>query len=91
MQEFDTLTLHAGFNDHWLWVGSAATMHRDQLCRDTQNALGGYAPHGTYVHLYLNGLYWGLYNIGEKSDDALRRQLPRRREGGIRRARTPTS
>ena len=68
VQQFDTLTLHGSFNDHWLWVGGGAVMHRDQWCRDTQNALGGYAPHGTYVQLYLNGLYWGLYNIGEKGD-----------------------
>jgi len=68
VQEFDTLTLHGGFNDHWLWGGAAAVMHRDQWCRDAQNAMSGYGPHGTYVHLYLNGLYWGLYNIGEKGD-----------------------
>lgn len=68
VQEFDTLTIHATFNDHWLWGAAAATMQRDQWCRDAQNAMGGYGPHGTYVHLYLNGLYWGLYNIGEKGD-----------------------
>lgn len=68
VKEFDTLTLHAAFNDHWLWGGAAATMQRDQWCRDTQNAMGGYGPHGTYVHLYVNGIYWGLYNIGEKGD-----------------------
>jgi len=69
VKEFDTLTLHGSFNDHWLnAAGSGATLHRDQWCRDTQNATGGYGPHGTYVHLYLNGLYWGVYNIGEKGD-----------------------
>jgi hypothetical protein len=68
VQEFDTLTLHGGFNDHWLWGGNAAVMHRDQWCRDAQNAMGGYGPHGTFVHLYINGLYWGVYNIGEKGD-----------------------
>ncbi|HXJ71596.1 MAG TPA: chitobiase/beta-hexosaminidase C-terminal domain-containing protein, partial [Candidatus Dormibacteraeota bacterium] len=68
VQEFDTLTIHATFNDHWLWGGAAAQMQRDQWCRDTQNAMGGYGPHGTYVHLYLNGLYWGVFNIGEKGD-----------------------
>jgi hypothetical protein len=67
VQEFDTLTLHATFNDHWLWGGQAAQMIRDQWCRDAQNAMGGYGPHGTYAHVYLNGLYWGLYNIGEKA------------------------
>jgi hypothetical protein len=68
VQEFDTLTLHAGFNDHWLWVGAPAQLLRDLWCRDTQNALGGYGPHGTYAHLYINGLYWGLYNMGEHGD-----------------------
>lgn len=68
VQEFDTLTLHATFNDHWLWGGANATMIRDQWCRDTQNDMGGFGPHGTYAHVYLNGLYWGLYNIGEKGD-----------------------
>lgn len=68
VQEFDTLTIHATFNDHWLWGGAAAQMQRDQWCRDAQNDMGGYGPHGTYAHLYLNGLYWGLYNIGEKGD-----------------------
>lgn len=68
VQEFDTLTLHATFNDHWLWGGSAAQMIRDQWMRDTQNAMGGFGPHGTYVHVYLNGLYWGVYNLGEKGD-----------------------
>lgn len=68
VQEFDTLTLHATFNDHWLWGGQAAQMIRDQWCRDTQNAMGGFGPHGTYAHVYLNGIYWGVYNIGEKGD-----------------------
>ena len=68
VQEFDTLTMHATFNDHWSWGGQAAQMIRDMWCRDTQNAMGGFGPHGTYAHVYLNGLYWGVYNIGEKGD-----------------------
>jgi hypothetical protein len=68
VKEFDSLTLHAGFNDHWLWVGAPAQLLRDQWCRDTQNALSGYGAHGRYVHLYINGLYWGLYNLGEQTD-----------------------
>jgi len=68
VEEFDTLTIHAMFNDHWVWGAANATMQRDQWCRDTQNAMGGYGPHGTYAHLYLNGSYWGLFNIGEKGD-----------------------
>ncbi|HUR47514.1 MAG TPA: lamin tail domain-containing protein, partial [Candidatus Saccharimonadales bacterium] len=68
VEEFDTLTMHASFNDHWLWVGAPAQMQRDLWCRETQIAMGSTAPHGTYAHVYLNGLYWGIYNIGEKGD-----------------------
>ena len=28
--------------------------------------MGGIAPHGSYVHLYLNGVYWGLYNLTDE-------------------------
>ena len=43
---------------------------RDEYSRKTQLALGQPAAHGTYVHLYLNGMYWGLYNLTERPDDA---------------------
>jgi hypothetical protein len=70
VREFDTLVLHASFDDHWLHVGHRAQMHRDQWCADTQREAGGYGTHGTYVNLYINGLYWGLYNLGERPDDS---------------------
>ena len=28
----------------------------------------GLGAHGTFVHLYLNGFYWGLYNLAERPD-----------------------
>ena len=33
-----------------------------------QNALGGLGPHGRHVHLYVSGIYWGLYNLHERPD-----------------------
>jgi len=42
---------------------------RDQFVSDIQNAMGGYGPHGRHVHLYLNGLYWGLYWLHERPDE----------------------
>ncbi|MCP4609147.1 MAG: hypothetical protein GY845_10590, partial [Planctomycetes bacterium] len=42
---------------------------RDQYVADIQNAMGGYAPHGRHIHLYLNGLYWGLYWLHERPDE----------------------
>jgi len=38
--------------------------------RATQLAMGSVSPHGTFVHLYVNGLYWGLYNPVERPDAA---------------------
>jgi hypothetical protein len=38
---------------------------RDQFVGDLQNAAGGIAPHGCYAHVYLNGLYWGVYCLHE--------------------------
>ena len=67
---FDTIVLRAGFNDSWGpggWTG--ATYLADRWTAGTQNAMGSYAPHGTFVHLYINGLYWGLYNPVERPGD----------------------
>jgi len=41
---------------------------RDSFARDTAAAMGKVDGHATYVHLYLNGLYWGLYNPVERPD-----------------------
>ena len=34
-----------------------------------QLAMGWPASHGRFVHLYVDGLYWGVYNIIERLDD----------------------
>jgi hypothetical protein len=65
---FDTLTLRANFNDAWVWGGSDAQYIRDQFADQTLLAMGDSASHGTYVQLYINGLYWGLYNPTERPD-----------------------
>ncbi len=66
---FDTITFRAGFNDVWPNAGNA-TYLQDRWAAEQQNATGGYGPHGNFVHLYVNGLYWGLYNPVERPDDA---------------------
>ena len=42
---------------------------RDQFVSDIQNATGSHGTHGRHVHLYLNGLYWGLYWLHERPDE----------------------
>jgi len=70
VSEFNTLVLHASFNDHWYQLGAKAQMLRDQWVADTQRETGGHGTHGNFVNLYVNGLYWGLYNLGERPDAA---------------------
>jgi len=69
VSEFDTFDLHARFNDSWVWVSQPSAQYiRDLWCRDTQLDMGRVSPRGSFVHLYVNGLYWGLYDPGEKPD-----------------------
>jgi len=57
------------------WISGTVTQRdiaqytRDQFVADIHNAMGGYSPHGRHVHLYLNGLYWGLYWVHERPDE----------------------
>jgi len=68
--DFDTLILRGGCNNTWLhWSGEErhrGDYVRDQWMRDTALAMGHPAARGIFVHLYLNGLYWGLYNLVER-------------------------
>ena len=64
---FDMLVLRGGANDGWNNWGRESTQYIiDEYMRRTQLAMGHPSPHGTFVHLYLNGLYWGLYNVTER-------------------------
>ena len=70
--EYDTLVLRAGHNKSWgaTWDNVHTVYTRDQYGRDVQVAMSGIGSRGTFVHLYLNGIYWGLYNPCERPDDA---------------------
>jgi len=68
--EFDTVTLRANFNDCYVSGGSNSQYIRDEFCRQLQLSLGQRAGYGTFVHLYVNGMYWGLYNPVERPDAA---------------------
>lgn len=72
VDRFDFLILDASLNLVWNHPGhdqrNQAQYVRDQFVADLQNAAGGYAPHGMFVNLYLNGLYWGQYGLHERPD-----------------------
>lgn len=80
---FDRFVLRAGSTDTWptvnwdtslvdgvqRWVRDEASYVRDQWVRDAQLELGQQSARGTFVHLYLSGIYWGIYNLCEHPDD----------------------
>ncbi|HEY7115819.1 MAG TPA: lamin tail domain-containing protein, partial [Tepidisphaeraceae bacterium] len=65
---FDNLTIRAGFNDTWSWGDDRTQFLRVQFANMTELAMGQPASRGTFVNLYVNGLYWGLYNPLERPD-----------------------
>ena len=70
VQEFDALVLRAGNNNSWLDSNGEgrrrADYIRDEWMRQSMLAMGYPSARGIFVHLYLNGLYWGLYNLCER-------------------------
>jgi len=72
-EEFDQLILRAGCNNSWLHWSGEERRHgdyiRDQWMRDSHAAMNHPGARGQFVHLYLNGLYWGLYNLTERPNE----------------------
>lgn len=69
---FDTLTARMESNDGWQWSGAdwRPQYARDQFLRDVQRAMGQPSSNGRNFHLYINGFYWGMYNVVERPDQS---------------------
>jgi len=74
VERHNTFVLDAVLNHSWLHPSSGQTNTalyiQDQYVADLHNAMGGHSPHGSYAHIYINGLYWGMYYIHERPDHA---------------------
>ncbi len=83
VERFDVLVLKALSTDTWpvvewppiqegfkRWERERASYIRDQWMRDSQIALSGESAAGRFVHVFLNGLYWGMYNLMERPTDS---------------------
>lgn len=74
LEEYDTLTVRADFNNSWMhWNGAQRPRGqrvRDAWMKESQRAMGGLASRSRFFHLYVNGLYWGLYDAVERPDAA---------------------
>ena len=69
---FNSIILRGGNGDSWInpFVDQRAQYIRDQWHRDIQKLQGGPHQPQLYAHLYLNGLYWGVYHLFERIDEA---------------------
>jgi hypothetical protein len=71
--KFDQLVLRCHFGNSWQhWDENnrvRAQYSRDVWARRMQRRMGLTSVDALYVHLFLNGMYWGLYNIAERVDD----------------------
>jgi hypothetical protein len=85
LDSFDTIQFRPNFNMSWVRTDNSGPLNnsnadgaerthaiyvRDQFTKDSQRAMGNVSAHERFVHLYINGLYWGVYNPSEHTDAA---------------------
>jgi hypothetical protein len=71
--KFDRLVLRNGGNRSWPYFDRdqrrEADYVNDEWARQVWEEMGHLTSHGTYVHLYIDGVYWGLSNVAERIDE----------------------
>lgn len=80
VKSFEQLVLRGGGHDGWSLadrfgatdgdIPPHGSFLRDQFLRKTEAELGMLTPLGKYVHVYINGVYWGIYDVHERPNDA---------------------
>lgn len=65
---FDKIDLRAEQNYSWSNAQSNNSIVREVFSRDTQRDMGQPYTRSRYYHLYLNGMYWGLFQSQERSE-----------------------
>ncbi len=65
---FQTIDIRSEENYSWANdTGTENTQVREVFCRDLAGAMSQPQTRSRYLHLYLNGQYWGLYMTEERS------------------------
>lgn len=66
---FDKFDLRTMQNYSWAFQNDGRMICiRDSFSRDAQAEMGHQYTRGDFYHLYVNGQYWGLYNIEERPE-----------------------
>ena len=74
---FNKLILRACFTDSWGLVSWGSSRYRpndsqyirDVWMKESLRDMGQPSSYGNFVHLYINGLYFGLHNLTERLED----------------------
>ena len=67
VEEFDSLNLRSGSHD----MKQRGAYLSNRFVDDTMLEMGGIAPHGRFVHVYINGNYNGQYHLRERWNAAM--------------------
>jgi len=82
VEHFESLVLRATWNYSYIGdstaCGGLGTDHtqymRECFAHDTVRDMGGLTSYVRHVHVYINGLYWGVYILTERPDDGFASQ-----------------
>ena len=66
---FDKIDLRTEQNYAWSNGSSWETFVHEVFSRDSERDMGSTYNRSRYFHLFLNGVYWGLYQTEERVDD----------------------
>lgn len=66
-EEFDSLNLRSGSHD----MQARGAYMSNRFVDDSMLEMGGIAPHGRFVHVYINGSYNGQYHLRERWNAAM--------------------
>lgn len=77
IDEFNKLVLRACFTDSWGLASWSAARYRpndslytrDVWMKNLFGNMGQPTSHGNFVHLYVNGAYFGMHNLTERIED----------------------
>ncbi|MCP4809824.1 MAG: hypothetical protein GY913_25400 [Proteobacteria bacterium] len=72
VESFDSLILRGRYNRSWHYWDAIqrvkSTYMRERYVADIARDMGHLAPRGRHAHVFLNGLYWGLYLVQERPE-----------------------
>ncbi len=68
VDEFDKIDLRCEQNYSWSNGDYRNTCVREVFSRDTQRDMGHPYTRSRYYHLYINGMYWGLFQTQERAE-----------------------